>query len=320
MLLASVLGAAGVAPIVGQASAWPPLPPPRFADGMTAAELRTVIAELCPEAGDSGLSDERRAVALRQWIHSFLPVADSNNCLSDMGYDHNAKDLGRMLRAVELRLGGYYCGGHAEIARKIYHLFGFEAFTMNFGFRGTSSTHVTTFVKINHASGPVWSIQDSYLNFTLRGTDGALLGFSALVQALAHDRIDSIVIDDPGRPKTPVLYTHADRVPRLNRRYKLQSECVREWDDFEEFSVRWDFRLMFTTMFDFQRQLEARISRRHPLYMFLVPIGFRGSDTNRQRFFDEAKAAQAILLERVGATPEDLTKTIKLPPVELEPI
>ncbi len=314
----------GFLAIVGPAmastlSGWPELPPPQFKAGMSAPDIRQIIAKDLSILSDANVSEELRVVALRKWIHSFLPVGDYRTTLSNTDYDHNGKDLGKLLWATEVRMGGYQCGGHAELARKIYNLFDFEAFTINFGFRGTPSTHLTTFVRILRENQPVWTIQDTYFNFTLRTLDGSLMGYSQLLQHLIDDEIDSIVIDDPELPKTSVLYSDVAEVPRRNRRYQLQAECIRPWDGFEEFSVRWGFRLMFTSLFNFDQQLNARIKRSHPLYFFLVPIGFRGHK-DHEKFVDLAKQQQGVLLRRVGSTPNDLTKTLTLPPKELEPI
>jgi hypothetical protein len=252
-------------------------------------------------------------------LHAFLPVADSGICLSDIGYDHNAGDLGRMLEAVELRRGGYYCGGSAEIARRVYVLLGFDAAALNVGYVDTSSTHVTTLVRLPGADGDIWSMQDSYFNFTLRDEHGALLGLRQFYTLLAAGDTDRIVVDDPSLPKTPILYREVGKVPRINRRYDLQSECGRAWDGFEEFKVRWGYRLWHTSMFDYRRQNEARMGRSHPLYVFTAPLSLK-QDGDNSALWALVQDGRDQILTATGASVDDLTKTVDLPPLPLDPM
>lgn len=301
------------------AQPWLAAPTPHFSDGMSDEEIRDQIMHLVPAVKDPTKSAEQRAVSLREWIHAFIPIADDSTSLGDKGYDHNAPELGRLLHAAEMRIGGYHCGGKAELARKIFQLVGFDTFTINFGIEVNGSTHVSTFVRISEQGRSVWSVQDTYFNFTLRHTDGRLIDYADALGYLENDQLDAILVDDPGYPKTPILYAHPDRVPRLNRRYKLESECVREWDGFEEFRVRWDFRLFTTSMFPLNRDLIARIGRSDPLYLFLIPLGFRGDDSHAQ-VFAAALSAQARFLQRLGIDASRLVDDIEIPPQVLEPI
>lgn len=319
--LALGLVAAGVSPLpaCGDDSDWPPPPQPHFAPGMSDAELRVLVHEFVPASADPAAKPEARAIALREWLHAFLPVADSGICLSDTGYDHNGDDLGRMLEAVELRLGGYYCGGSAEIARRIYVLMGFDAAALDVGYRGTSSTHVTTLVRLPGAEGDIWSMQDSYFNFTLRDEQGALLGLREFYRLLAAGETERIVVDDPSLPKTPILYRDVAKVPRVNRRYDLQSECGRAWDGFEEFNVRWGYRLWSTSMFDYRRQNEARLGNSHPLYVFTAPLSLR-QDGDNSTLWAMVQSGRNQILTATGASVEDLTRTVDLPPQPLDPM
>jgi len=286
---------------------------------MTDDEIRDQIIELVPILAQDDATVAAKVIAIRDWLHVMLPVADTGYSLSDMGYDHNGPDLSRLLRACEERIGGYLCGGAAEIARRVYEIFGFDAVSLNVGINNTPNTHVTTLVVLENDEGEeFWSMQDCYYNFTLRDSQGELMGYRELIRHLVEGSLDQVVIDDPALPKTPIIYVDVAKVPRINRRYHLDSECVRYWENFEEFLVSWQFRLTSTSMFDFKRQLDARIGRADPLHAFAIPLGVNGSRGGE--VWTIATAGRDELLQRTGATLDDLSKSISLPPQPLDPI
>lgn len=301
------------------AQPWLPPPEVHFEPGMNDEELRATIRELVPALTDPAADAVTRAEGLRDWLHAFLPVADARCDLWNLGADHNNDRLGKLFNLAERRLGGYYCGGQAEIARKVYELMGYETFTMNFGVPDTGATHVTTFVKLPVNGEDRWTIQDVYFNFTLRHPNGSYLGFEELIDALAADDLSQVVVDEVATARTPALYTRPDRVPRINRRYGMDAECVREWDGFEEFRIRWDFAFFRTTMFDVAQELRARLDRENPLYLFVMPLGYKGPDAVA-RLENRLRAAQATLLQKLGIPPAQLTVPIQHPPKVLEPI
>lgn len=301
------------------AQSWLPAPIPHFAAEMTATEVKGKILEIVPSLADPTKTEIERAEIIRDWLHEFLPIADGSCDLWHLGADHNNDELGKLLYMCEARLGGYYCGGQAEIARKVYELLGFETFTFNFGFDGTRATHVTTFVKLEINGRDTWTIQDAYFNFTLRDHEGNYLGFRQLLAYLAENNLAPVVVDEKAGARTPVLHTEPDRVPRLNRRYDLESECVREWDGFEEFTIKWDFDLFQTTYFDLSQELMARIGDDNPLYLFILPIGYKGQDYV-QDLEKEIHVAQKSLLRHLGIVPAQLSIPINHPPKVFGPI
>jgi len=303
------------------ATAQPWLPPPvaHFSADMTPEQVKETISKIVPDLADAQKTEIERAEIVRDWLHEFLPIADGSCDLWHLGADHNNDGLGKLLFMCEMRLGGYYCGGQAEIARKVYELLGFETFTFNFGFDGTRATHVTTFVKLEIKGESIWTLQDAYFNFTLRDQAGNYLGFRQLLAYLATNNLSPVVIDEKVGARTPVLHTEPDRVPRLNRRYGLESECVREWDGFEEFTIKWDFALFQTTYFDLSQELNARIGNDNPLYLFVLPIGYKGQD-EIQELEKEIHAAQKSLLRILGIVPAQLSIPINHPPKVFGPI
>lgn len=298
---------------------WLASPTPHFAEDMSAEEVKEVILTLLPELQESGVGAARKAEIIRDWLHEFLPIADGYCDLWNLGADHNNDGLGKLFYMCEMRLGGYYCGGQAEIARKVYELLGFETFTFNYGIPNTRATHVTTFVKLQVEGVAQWTLQDVYFNFTLRDQAGNYLGLRKLIAYLAESNFAPVVVDEKRGARTPVLHTQPERVPRLNRRYNLQSECVRPWDGFEEFTIKWDFQLFETTYFDLSQELTARLGDDNPLYLFLLPMGYKGPDKVAE-LEKEIYAAQAKLLQRLGIEATQLTVPMTHPPKEYPPI
>ena len=301
------------------AQPWLPKPIPHFSADMSSEEVKAVILEIVPGLADPAKTDIAKAEIVRDWLHEFLPIADGVCDLWHLGADHNNDGLGKLFNMCEMRLGGYYCGGQAEIARKVYELLGFETFTFNFGFDGTRATHVTTFVKLVVNGTPIWTMQDAYFNFTLREKNGDYLGFRQLLDYLRTNNLEAVVVDEKLGARTPVLHTDVGRVPRLNRRYNLETECVREWDGFEEFTIKWDFALFQTTYFDLSQELTARIGNDNPLYLFILPINYKGPD-HIQELEQEVHAAQKDLLKLLGIVPAQLSIPMNHPPKVFGPI
>jgi hypothetical protein len=298
---------------------WPPATPPQFAIGMSSEEVEAVIRRLVPVLDSADAPDIEKVEAIRDWLHEFLPIADHVCDLWNLGVDHNNDPLATLFYMSEARYGGYYCGGQAEIARKVYELIGYETFTINFGFPNTRATHVTTFVKLETPEGPKWTIQDVYFNFTLRDADGDYLGLLELSELIARNELDKVVVDEKAGARTTVLHTDYGRMPRLNRRYNLEAECVRPWEDFEEFSIRWDFDLFETTYFDLSQELTARLGDNNPLYLFMLPIGYKGPDFVAQIEQDLIRS-RSQLLQLLDIEEEMLTIPMEHPPKEYPPI
>ncbi|GAB5560372.1 MAG: hypothetical protein SynsKO_20190 [Synoicihabitans sp.] len=305
--------------VTASAEDWLAPPVPHFAEGMSKDEVKSVILDLLPELKDSHLGEAEKAELIRDWLHEFLPIADGYCDLWNLGADHNNDGLGKLFYMCEMRLGGYYCGGQAEIARKVYELLGFETFTFNYGIPNTRATHVTTFVKLDVGGEPRWTIQDVYFNFTLRELDGEYLGIRRLIDLVAARDFAEIVVDEKIGARTPVLHTEPGRMPRLNRRYNLESECVRPWDGFEEFTIKWDFQLFETTYFDLSQELTARLGDDNPLFLFLLPMGYKGPD-QIAKIEEEIYAAQARLLADLEIDASQLTIPMTHPPKEYPPI
>lgn len=301
--------------------AQPELPPiqTNFKPMMTDGEVRETITQLVAPLSAADATPIQKVEALRTWLHELLPVADSHCNLGNQGVNHNRDPLGKLIYLAESRTGGYYCGGQAEIARQVFELMGFRSLTLNVGIDGSATTHVTTFVELDISGIRKWTMQDVYFDCTLRDSQGAYIGYRELLHNLEHGTLEEIVVDERAESRTPYLNSRWDRMPRNNRRYDLDAECGRQWDGFDEFTVRWDFRLFRTSMFELRRHFRARLGSENPLYLFVMPLSYKGPSDARS-LVEEAIESQNKVLKRLGLPPDALTKPVEIPLQQLEPI
>lgn len=246
-----------------------------FTSEMGDDEVREIIRGLVPSLVDSNASRPEQAERLRDWLHQTIPVADPHANLARQGVDHNKDPLAELLYQAEMRFGGYFCGGISEIARQVYILMGFEAITMNFGIREIGSTHVMLLVKLPVRGTNIWTVQDTYFNSTFRDHEGEYLGFKEFLNHLSTGRFSEVVVDETKDARTPSLYQHGDKVPRISRRYRLDAECVDDWSGFSEYSVTWDFHVL-DNMMGLRDQMKASFTSDSPLQLFLFPLNSAG--------------------------------------------
>lgn len=303
LLAALFLGfAAGLTAQVGRAlHYYPDRLPSNFRADMTDDELVARLRELIPGLNDSALGPERQVENIRDWLHAYLPVADQHSNLGNKGVNHHRAPLGELLHLAESRAGGYYCGAATEIARQVFRLLGFDAHSINFGLQPDGATHLTTVVALPLDGREVWTIQDTYFDFTVRHRDGRYADFREILDLLVEGRTSELVIDEEPSARTPALYLSSQKIPRMSRKYDLDAVCVREFPEFTEFSLKWDFKLMLL-LFGLRSDLERTVHTNYPLYLFAFPISTSGNQKvlDLKAYADKARSA---ILARVAKDP-----------------
>ena len=98
------------------------------------------------------LERDRRAAArsLLNWTANVvdLGLGDTVEAATTWAYEMGAAEAYQELWSTGR--DGTACGGFADFFSKVLPLFGFDAFTVNFGYAGTPVTHVTTVVAIDN--------------------------------------------------------------------------------------------------------------------------------------------------------------------------
>ncbi len=281
--------------------------PQNFRADMTSPEIREKLEERIPSLLSSDASRVEQAEAVRDWLHSYIPVADRHSNLADLGVDHHKNPLAELLHLAESRAGGYFCGASTEIARQVYNLLGFEAHSLNFGLPPDGATHITTVVALEIEGIETWTIQDTYFNFTVRDSDDRYVDFRSILDNLVKGDVSELRIDEKESARTPALYLNYHKIPRMSRAYNLDAECIRDFPNFSEFSLKWDFELMLL-LFGLRTELEEKLGTNYPLYLFAFPISTSGND-RVLALKDYADSAREKIETRYRETPSYYANT-----------
>ena len=100
--------------------------------------------------------------------------------------------------------GGVYCGGYSIFLNKVFRLFGYDSFTINYGDPKDALTHVTVVVPIrqntsgSESSGP-WRFY--FFDPTFNGTyvdpsSGDQLGVRRMLELITDDAVDGIRLEE----------------------------------------------------------------------------------------------------------------------------
>lgn len=276
----------------------------KFRLDMTDDEVRAQISELVPVLKDPSADPIEQVEALRTWLHKFLPVADRTNNLGNQGVDHHKDKVGKMLHLAEVREGGYFCGAITEISREIFLLFGFDAISLNFQVTEGGTTHITMLVRIPQQGEEVWSVQDTYFDFTVRNPDGAYLDYGEIIDLLVEGKTNELIVDEVPDARTPALHVlrNKARMPKMSEKYDLDFQFVRDYPEFAEYMIRWDFNILLF-LFSLREELETTLGTNNPLYMFAFPISTSGQDA-AVAFAEKAAEAAKAMKAQVAAEPD----------------
>jgi len=247
--------------------------------------------EACiPELTDPTATDFDKVGAIRQWVYSAVPSAVGNSCTLEEKYDFSIykEDTARVLYLIDRFSLGYYCSGTAETFASVCRLFGFEAWCYNMGAESGMASHVTSIVKFVDEGAQVYSVQDSYFNYTLMA-GGKPLDFYRLLELIADRRSDEVEIREGDTSCKPTIIDEsvADEW-RKQYSYAYKMGPVTYANGRATFCT--DLSLKnFVPMSDFEDWIESRIGRRGFAHLFLFPLSVSGD--GEQTFAGAAKAA-----------------------------
>ena len=163
--------------------------------------LKNLVLSSVPEVGDPHLSDFERVSLLRHWAarqtdssarEGLLDRASESNPHAE-GFDFYHQDAPAIYAAFMEDWGGVWCRGTSYALENLYELFGFRAFSISFGIRGTYVTHVFTLVEIDREGETILSMQDADFDFTFTYADGRPMDYFEFLDLLQQRRHQDVV-------------------------------------------------------------------------------------------------------------------------------
>ncbi len=163
--------------------------------------LKSVIHSAYPQLDDPELSDFERVVLLRRWVAEIVDKSDREGLLDRPSQNnpyaadffYYTRDAPDIFAAFMADRGGVWCRGTSYALEKLYGLFGYRAFSIGIGARGTRFTHVFTLVEIEHKGQRILTVQDADQNLTYVGDDDQPLDYFKILDLLQHRRHKDIV-------------------------------------------------------------------------------------------------------------------------------
>jgi len=275
-------------------------PPSLGAEPSAEETLRQRILKSYPQLGEPQLDDFTTACLLRQWAWSHVNHAAGPANIVDVDPEIPWHELTApaIFELYRLDRGGSFCGGTAHALRKLYEMYGYQAWTVNSGLAGPeAATHVTTLVKIRADRRDLLSMQDAYFNLTYADTrTKAPLDYLEMLGRLAHGEHDTIETREPDFKKIPqwpkVILAAADRGTATPKSFAKAAFSVLESNyTFEERTDgAWIYVSPRTAGKFLEDQchypdgrprwyLEWLVAQGHPeniLYLYLYPFGVAG--------------------------------------------
>lgn len=243
--------------------------------------LRQHLETAVPELTRSDLSDDARVTALRRWLYRFICAADEETVLHRKGYKHHELSPAALLWCSLTHSAGCFCDSAAELARRIYELFGYRACVYDMGDPKTNATHATTLVEIVHAGSARVTVQDIYFGFTLRYADDSLVDFSDLQSRLAAGAPGGVGIDS-GQDLKWILYGPSKSVPGIMQHYGFRYRKVIQKPRLQAVLGQWHMEGFLRGEPHYEAFLRAHHCDGNPLWLFRWPVFVTANELGRE--------------------------------------
>jgi len=166
----------------------------------SSSSLKELISKQYPDIENPGTSDWQKVNLLRRWAYKNI-VTSTRICLLENVLEPNfyKKTAPELYAAFKQDKGGVWCGGSSVFLEKLYHEYGFNAYTVNMG-KSEYLTHVVNLVEIWDQGQKKLVIEDAYFNMTYTAQNGAPLDYFAFLKLLCQlkDKQIKVVKDDDG--------------------------------------------------------------------------------------------------------------------------
>ncbi|HZU35612.1 MAG TPA: hypothetical protein VFA18_06885, partial [Gemmataceae bacterium] len=163
--------------------------------------LRQRVSRDCPAIDDPALDDWSRVCLLRQWAWQHIPWCSRSLLLDQKpAISLYCRDAPGVFAYLLSDSGGVWCGGAAYALAKLYELYGYPAWTYDYGLPEVM-THVTTVVRIQLRGQRMLVVQDPTFNLTYTAPNGMPLDLATLLKQLRSRQAASVVFQagDPGQ-------------------------------------------------------------------------------------------------------------------------
>jgi hypothetical protein len=255
--------------------------------------LRQHLEHAIPELRRKDLTDDVRVGALRRWLHRTVCAADEETVLHRAGHDHYRMPPALLLWCSLTHSAGCFCDGAAELARKLYELFGWRACLFDMGQPAVHATHATTLVEIIHNGHPRVTVQDTYFGFTLRYTDGSLVDFADLQARLARGDTSGIHLASDQDFKW-LLYGPRKSVEGTLRHYGFHCQEIVRRPHLQAALAEWHLPGFLRGEPRYTDFLQRHHGSDHPLWLFQWPIHVTANPLGREiEFFLPGHSAVA---------------------------
>lgn len=233
--------------------------------------LRQHLEHAVPELRRPDLADDIRVSSLRRWLFRTICAADEETVLHRQGHDHYQLSPATLLWCSLTHTAGCFCDGAAEVARKIYELFGWRACLYGMGHSANSATHATTLVEIEHAGRKRVTVQDTYFGFTLRYADDSPVDFADLQSRLAHGDQAGIHFDSDPSFKW-LLYGAQKSVEGVMQHYRFRYRQVVPKGRLQAVQAEWNLAGFLRGEPHYGEFLRRHHGNEDPLWLFRWPI------------------------------------------------
>ncbi|MBX3736346.1 MAG: hypothetical protein KF715_06655 [Candidatus Didemnitutus sp.] len=243
--------------------------------------LRHHLESAIPELTKRELNDDARVTALRRWLYRFVCASDEETVLHRRGFQHHQLSPTALLWCTLTHTAGCFCDSAAELARRVYELFGYRACVYDMGDPETGATHATTLVEIVHAGRARVTIQDTYFGFTLRYADDSLVDFCDLQARLDTGRTDGMGFDCDNDLKW-LLYGPSKSVPGIMQHYAFRYRKVVQKPRLQAVLGQWHLEGFLRGEPHYGAFLRAHHPNENPLWLFRWPVFVTANDIGRE--------------------------------------
>ncbi len=187
-------------------------------------DFRKYLLQNIKILNDTNASDYEKVSAVRKWASTNIPACDMGMSIPDTCLNWKLAtidDIYKTFNKLSAYKGGFVCGGSALMLEKIYNILGYKSQGYNYGYKGTSSTHVITLVRINHKNKIIWSIQDPWVNNSIEYKKESI-DFYHLISLLENKEIADVYIEQGDKYKKLLTYKTLENSEncRINHKQK----------------------------------------------------------------------------------------------------
>lgn len=278
-------------------------PERHLAGGVSATLLKQLIQKDYPWLENKEANDWGKVKALRQWAYEHVDWSTKSALIDTKpGFQYAGKDAPELFSLFFKDWGGVWCGGAAFSLMKLYHTYGFEAYTVDSGKRGMM-THVMTLVKIDYEGREIFAIQDPSFNVCYVDSEEKPYGYFDFLKTLKNRNHDNIVAQQGTNGHPDFLVHPDDDIGMYAHMLDFQDEPRARLPDGR---LKYGSGLTFESFWKkfgppITKFLESKGLPPNSVYLFLYPISIHDGDKSKKEMLSRAKSIVAHSFPTDGA-------------------